>query len=51
MKCVLNCPSYPKMYYAYDSDRTCRLDCPSTTMRDSKTLKCVTSCPTGTFFD
>lgn len=51
MKCMLTCPSYPQYYYAYDPDKTCRLDCPSTTMKDQKTRTCVSSCPLNTFFD
>lgn len=51
MKCVLKCPSYPQYYYAYDPDRVCRIECPSSTMRDTKTLTCVNSCPSDTFFD
>ena len=51
MKCVLKCPSYPQFYYAFDTDRVCRVDCPSTFMRDTKTLTCVSSCPVDTFFD
>lgn len=51
MRCVLRCPSYPIYYYAYDADKSCRLDCPLSTMRDHMTQKCVSSCPLNTFFD
>lgn len=49
--CVLDCPTYPQYYYAYDPDRICRTDCPSTWMRDPYTRKCVSTCPNNTFFD
>lgn len=39
------------MYYAFDGNDTCNLDCPGSTHKNPLTQKCVDTCPDGTILD
>lgn len=51
--CISKCPSYPKIYFGYQNDKTCVIKCPNGLYGNSVNNLCVipVNCPANYFAD